>query len=124
MELETMTALELAKKIRQRQVKVSDGVKEVFDQIEKKEGKVHAYLDIYKKDALARAKEVEKGIMDGTYTGPLAGVPIAVKDNICTKGQKTTSASKAKRQPVHQKFWRILCRSIMRRSSTVWKKPE
>ena len=43
MELETMTALELAKKIRQRQVKVSDGVKEVFDQIEKKEGKVHAY---------------------------------------------------------------------------------
>ena len=115
MELETMTALELAKKIRQRQVKVSDGVKEVFDQIEKKEGKVHAYLDIYKKDALARAKEVEKGIMDGTYTGPLAGVPIAVKDNICIKG---------KRQPVHQKFWRILCRSIMRRSSTVWKKPE
>ena len=93
MELETMTALELAKKIRQRQVKVSDGVKEVFDQIEKKEGKVHAYLDIYKKDALARAKEVEKGIMDGTYTGPLAGVPIAVKDNICIKGKKTTCAS-------------------------------
>ena len=94
MELETMTALELAKKIRQRQVKVSDGVKEVFDQIEKKEGKVHAYLDIYKKDALARAKEVEKGIMDGTYTGPLAGVPIAIKDNICIKGKKTTCASK------------------------------
>ena len=84
MELETMTALELAKKIRQRQVKVGDGVREVFDQIEKKEGKVHAYLDIYKKDALARAKEVEKGIQDGTYTSPLAGVPIAIKDNICT----------------------------------------
>ena len=88
MELQTMTALELSKKIRQRQVKVADGVKEVFDQIEKKEGKVHAYLDLYKKDALARAKEVEKGIMDGIYTGPLAGVPIAVKDNICIKGKK------------------------------------
>ena len=47
MELQTMTALELSKKIRQRQVKVADGVKEVFDQIEKKEGKVHAYLDLY-----------------------------------------------------------------------------
>ena len=88
MELQTMTALELSKKIRQRQVKVADGVKEVFDQIEKKEGKVHAYLDLYKKDALQRAKEVEKGIMDGTYTGPLAGVPIAVKDNICVMGKK------------------------------------
>ena len=94
MELQTMTALELSKKIRQRQVKVADGVKEVFDQIEKKEGKVHAYLDLYKKDALQRAKEVEKGIMDGTYTGPLAGVPIAVKDNICVMGKKTTCASK------------------------------
>ena len=60
MELQTMTALELSKKIRQRQVKVADGVKEVFDQIEKKEGKVHAYLYHYKKDALQRAKEVEK----------------------------------------------------------------
>ena len=94
MELESMTALELAAKIRQREVSVLDGVKEVFDQIESKEDKVHAYLDTYKKEAYARAKEVEKGIQDGTYTGPLAGVPIAVKDNICIKGKKTTCASK------------------------------
>ena len=94
MELESMTALELAAKIRQREVSVLDGVKEVFDQIESKEDKVHAYLDTYKKEAYARAKEVEKGIQNGTYTGPLAGVPIAVKDNICIKGKKTTCASK------------------------------
>lgn len=94
MELESMTALELAAKIRQREVSVLDGVKEVFDQIERKEDKVHAYLDTYKKEAYARAKEVEKGIQDGKYTGPLAGVPIAVKDNICIKGKKTTCASK------------------------------
>ena len=49
MELESMTALELAAKIRQREVSVLDGVKEVFDQIESKEDKVHAYLDMYKK---------------------------------------------------------------------------
>ena len=85
MELETMTALELAAKIKQRQIHVVDGVKAVFDQIESKEDKVHAYLDTYKKEAYARAKEVEKGIQDGTYTGPLAGVPIAVKDNICLR---------------------------------------
>ena len=60
MELETMTALELAAKIKQRQIHVVDGVKAVFDQIESKEETVHAYLDLYKKEAYARAKEVEK----------------------------------------------------------------
>ena len=83
-----MTALELAEKIKQRQISVLDGVKTVFAAIEKKENRIHAYLDIYKKEAYARARQVEKGIAEGIYTGPLAGVPIAVKDNICVKGKK------------------------------------
>ena len=94
MDLGTMTALELGKKIKQRQIGVTDAVKQVFDQIEKKEDSVHAYLDIYIKEALKRAKEVQKGIDEGTYQGPLAGVPIAVKDNICIKGKRTTCASR------------------------------
>ena len=94
MELETMTALELAKKIKQRQVSVLDGVKTVFEQIEKQDSEVHAYLDTYKEEAYKRAEEVQKGIEDGTYTSPLAGVPIAIKDNICINGKKTTCASK------------------------------
>lgn len=94
MELEKMTALQLAEKIKQRQIGVVDGVKSAFDQIEKKDGKIHAYLDTYKKEAYSRAKQVEKGIADGTYTGALAGVPIAVKDNICIQGKTTTCASK------------------------------
>ena len=94
MELQTMTALELSKKIKQHQISVLDGVKYVFDQIEAKEDKVHAYLDTYKKEAYARAKEVQKGIEDGTYTGPLAGVPIAIKDNICISGETCTAASR------------------------------
>ena len=94
MDLEKFTALELGEKIKQRQIGVLDGVKTVFDKIEKQDGRIHAYLDVYKKDAYARAKEVEKGIADETYTSPLAGVPIAVKDNICIKGKKTTCASK------------------------------
>ena len=87
MDLGKLTALQLAEKIKQHQISVLDGVKYVFDQIEAKEDKVHAYLDTYKKEAYARAKEVQKGIEDGTYTGPLAGVPIAIKDNICIKGK-------------------------------------
>ena len=93
MDLGKLTALQLAEKIKQHQISVLDGVKYVFDQIEAKEDKVHAYLDTYKKEAYARAKEVQKGIEDGTYTGPLAGVPIAIKDKICIKGKSTTCAS-------------------------------
>lgn len=94
MDISMYTALLLAKKIKQRQLTVSDGVKYVFDQIEKKDGQIHAFLSTWKKEAFARAKEVQKGIEDGTYTGPLAGVPIAVKDNICIKGKPTTCASR------------------------------
>ena len=94
MELEKLTALQLGEKIKQRQVSVLDGVKTVFEQIEKQDSEVHAYLDTYKEEAYKRAEEVQKGIEDGTYTSPLAGVPIAIKDNICTKGLLTTCSSK------------------------------
>ena len=72
MELEKLTALQLADKIKKHEVSVLDGVKDVFSKIEEKDNRIHAYLDTYKKEAYARAKEVEKGIEDGTYTGPLA----------------------------------------------------
>ena len=94
MKLEKLTALQLGEKIKQRQVSVLDGVKTVFEQIEKQDSEVHAYLDTYKEEAYKRAEEVQKGIEDGTYTSPLAGVPIAIKDNICINGKKTTCASK------------------------------
>ena len=94
MELEKLTALQLADKIKKHEVSVLDSVKDVFSKIEEKDNRIHAYLDTYKKEAYARAKEVEKGIEDGTYTSPLAGVPIAIKDNICVQGKPTTCASK------------------------------
>ena len=56
MDLGKLTALQLAEKIKQHQISVLDGVKYVFDQIEAKEDKVHAYLDTYKKEAYERAK--------------------------------------------------------------------
>ena len=102
MELEKLTALQLGEKIKQRQVSVLDGVKTVFEQIEKQDSEVHAYLDTYKEEAYKRAEEVQKGIEDGTYTSPLAGVPIAIKDNICINGKKTTCASKIRENFVPQ----------------------
>ncbi len=94
MKIIEMSATALGEEIKKGQIGVKEAVKAYLDQIEAVESSVHAYLDIDEKKIYARVKEVEKGISQGKYTGPLAGVPVAVKDNICTRGQATTCASK------------------------------
>lgn len=93
-EILQMSALELAKQIRHGSVSVKEAVEACKKQMQKSESQVHAYVSMDEKILAHRIKEVEEGIKNGRYTGPLAGVPIAVKDNICTKGQKTTCSSK------------------------------
>ena len=82
MELEKLTALQLADKIKKHEVSVLDGVKDVFSKIEEKDNRIHAYLDTYKKEAYASTNEVERGIEDGHNTGHLSGIPLALKDII------------------------------------------
>ena len=94
METERWTALQTAQRIKRREISAAEAVRGVLEQIQSKEPSVHAYLDIYGEEALARASQVDRKIADGTYTGPLAGVPVAVKDNICIRGKKTTCASR------------------------------
>ena len=55
---------------------------------------MHSYVTIDKEGALKRAEEVQKLIDDGLLQSPLAGVPVAIKDNMCTKGTRTTCSSK------------------------------
>ena len=93
-EILQMSALELSKQIRHGSVSVKEAVEACKKQIQKSESQVHAYVSMDEKILAHRIKEVEEGIKSGRYTGPLAGVPIAVKDNICTRGQKTTCSSK------------------------------
>ncbi len=63
-------------------------------QIEKVEKDVNSFVTLDKEGALKRAEEVQKLIDDGTLTEPLAGVPVAIKDNMCTQGMLTTCSSK------------------------------
>ena len=94
MEILQLTALELSQKSRDGEISVKETVDMYREQIEKMEPQVHAFLSVDEDRLAQRVQEVEEGIKNGSYSGPLAGVPIAVKDNICTKGQKTTCASK------------------------------
>lgn len=89
-----LTAVELGKKIKDKEITVVEATKAALEQIEAVESDVHGYVSYDEESALKRAEEVQKGIDDGTYTGPLAGVPMAIKDNICTKGYITTCSSK------------------------------
>ena len=89
-----LTALELGRKIKAKEITSVEAVQAVLKHIRKTEAAVHAYVSYDEESALKRAEEVQKKIDDGTLTGPLAGVPVAVKDNICTKGYKTTCSSR------------------------------
>ncbi|MGN1139816.1 MAG: Asp-tRNA(Asn)/Glu-tRNA(Gln) amidotransferase subunit GatA [Oliverpabstia sp.] len=94
MEMLQLTARELSRKIRDGEISVKETVDMYRAQMEKMEPLVHAFLSVDEDRLAGRIQEVEEGIKSGRYRGPLAGVPVAVKDNICTKGQNTTCASK------------------------------
>ena len=94
MGIEQLSALEIGQKIKKKELTAVEAAQACFDRMDAMESEVHAFITIDRERAMAEARRVQKGIMDGTYTGPLAGVPVAVKDNICTKGVATTCASR------------------------------
>ncbi len=94
MSIMSLTAVELGRKIKTGEISVQEAAKAALDAIEKKETSVHSFVTVDYDGALARAKEVQRQINEGALTGPLAGVPVAVKDNMCTEGMLTTCSSK------------------------------
>lgn len=68
-------------------------VTSIFERIYEVEDKVHAYVTLVEKEALEKAREIDQKALRGKSLGRLAGVPIAVKDTICTKGIRTTCSS-------------------------------
>ena len=94
MSLMNLTAVELGKKIKNKEVTVVEASKAALDAIDAKEDKVNSFVTVDREGALKRAEEVQKLIDDGKLDGPLAGVPVAIKDNMCTEGLLTTCSSK------------------------------
>lgn len=89
-----LTALELAEKIHNKEITVIEATNAVLDAIDQKDGEINAIITVDKDGALKQAKLVQEKIDNGIISSKLAGVPILIKDNICTKGIKTTCASR------------------------------
>lgn len=89
-----LTASEIREKILNKEVKVEELVKETFERIENVEKKVGSFVHLRKEKALEEAKVLDEKIARGEKVGALAGVPVAIKDNMISKGDITTACSK------------------------------
>ena len=94
MSLQDLTALELGEAIKKGETTAVEAAESCFARIKEMEPEVHAFINLDEERAMDQAKKVQKEIEEGKLTGPLAGVPVAVKDNICTKGLATTCGSR------------------------------
>ena len=92
MTLRDLTALELGAAIKGGEVSVKEAVQAALDQISTQDDKLNAFITVTGRRALDRAEKLQAGVRDAE--SPLYGVPMAIKDNICTKGIRTTCASK------------------------------
>jgi aspartyl-tRNA(Asn)/glutamyl-tRNA(Gln) amidotransferase subunit A len=94
LQLEELTCHEIHKLLKSKEVTSVEVTSAVISRIEAIEPKIHAYITTCFDEAIEQAKNIDKKIAKGEEIHPLAGIPIAVKDNMCTKGIKTTCASK------------------------------
>jgi len=92
--LHELTGLELAERIRDGKVSSTEAVEELFAWIETNELNIHAYLSLNREQALKQAGRIDRALAEGQLSGRLAGVPVAVKDNMCTTDFPTTCASR------------------------------
>ena len=94
MSLMELTAVELGRKIQAGEVSAVEALKDSLAQIKAREGLVHSFVSLDEENAFKRAEAVQTAIQEGRLKGPLAGVPVAIKDNMCTKGVRTTCSSR------------------------------
>ena len=93
MDILQLSAVEIAEKIKKREILIEELLDRVYEKIEEYR-EYNCFISLCRDEAYSKARIIQKRIDDGEFISPLAGVPIAIKDNIVTKNIKTTCCSK------------------------------
>ena len=101
-DIPSLSATELASLIESKQVSPVEAVEAYLDRIQRIDPQVNSYITVAAEEARGEARQAEEEIRRGEYRGPLHGVPVAVKDQIHTRGIRTTDASKLRAEFVPQ----------------------
>ncbi|AVX32145.1 aspartyl/glutamyl-tRNA(Asn/Gln) amidotransferase subunit A [Carboxydocella thermautotrophica] len=110
MSLHTLTVEQASKMLAQGEISSVELTRAILDRIEQVDNQVQAFVTVTREQALAQAEEIDRRRQQGEELGPLAGIPFALKDNMCTRGIRTTCSSK------------ILHNFIPPYNATVWDK--
>ncbi len=94
MNITELTVHELQEKLKSKELTITDITKAYCDRINEKEQDVQAFVTLLTDNALEQAKDIQEKVENGEIEGDFAGIPIGIKDNMCTKGVKTTCSSK------------------------------
>ena len=94
MNITELTVHELKEKLEKKELTRAEITKAYVDRINEKEKDVEAFVTLLTDEAVNKAEEIDKKVEEGENLSSLAGIPIGIKDNICTKGIKTTCSSK------------------------------
>ena len=109
-ELPDLSAVETSQRIKARDISPTELMRAVLDRVDQLNPGLNAFITVDGKEALRRAGEMEKTLMRGEAKGILFGLPVSVKDNVFTKGLRTTNGSAGQRDFVPREDDRAVAR--------------